>query len=315
MANIALQMDPLPGINARGDSTLRIGLEAQRRGHTLFYYTPDRLSDRDGILTARGHRVALFDNAAHYFELKDELTLKLRDMDVVLLRQDPPFNMTYLTTTYLLETLPASTLVVNDPASVRNHPEKLFPGLLRRYMPETLISADMHEIERFLADHGDIVMKPLYGYGGRSVLRFTRDDANFYSALEMVFAESREPWMFQRFLPEVKDADVRIVFMDGKVEGVLGRIPAAGQIRANMRAGGTPALSQLSPNQQDVCEALGPMLTSKGILFAGVDMIADYLTEINITSPTGLAQIHALYGTRPEEKLWDAIEARLSART
>lgn len=309
---VALQMDSLAGINPKGDSTLLIGLEAQRRGHTLYYYTPDKLSDRDGILTASGYRVTLHDNPDHYYDLGDALTITLSDMDVVLLRQDPPFDMTYLTTTYLLETLPSSTLVVNDPASVRNHPEKLFPTLLRQYMPETLISADTKEIERFWRDHKDIVMKPLYGFGGRSVLRFKAGDDNFHTVMEMQFSHSKEPWMIQRFLPEVKSGDRRIILMNGEVEGVLGRIPAEGEIRANLRVGGSPAQARLTPKQKEICEALGPMLRDKGLLFAGVDMIGDYLTEINLTSPTGLRQIQQLYGTKPEATLWDAIEQRQS---
>ncbi len=311
---VAIQMDPLAGIKPKGDSTLIIGVEAQARGHELFYYTPDTLSYRNGIISARAHPVTLYANPEHYYDLGEAMTLDVSQMDVVLLRQDPPFNMTYMTTTYLLEMLPSKTLVVNDPASVRNHPEKLFPTILRQYMPETLISADVSEIERFWHHHKDIIIKPLYGFGGHSVLRFKADDDNFHTVMEMQFSTNKEPWMIQRFLPEVKTGDVRIVMMNGEVEGVLGRIPAEGAIRANLRAGGSPAASQLSAKQREVCVLLGPLLREKGIFFAGVDMIGDYLTEVNITSPTGLAQIKKLYGNKPEAKLWDAIEARASRR-
>ena len=308
---VAIQMDPIAGINPKGDSTLVIGMEAQRRGHELYYYTPDNLTYRDGAITARGHRIKLLPDLKHYHELGEEMVLDLSEMGVVLLRQDPPFHMSYLTTTYILEMLPRTTLVVNDPASVRNHPEKLFPMLMRQYMPETLVSADVNEIERFYRDHKDIVIKPLYGYGGRAVLRLKEDDDNFQALLEMQFSASKEPVMVQRFLPEVKTGDRRIVFIDGNVAGVFGRIPPAGEIRANMRVGGSPAKAELTSKQEEICEALGPMLRDKGLLFAGVDVIGDYLTEVNITSPTGLKTIHALYDTKPEAALWDAIEGRV----
>ena len=309
---VAIQMDPIHGINPKGDSTLAIGVEAQSRGHELFYYTPDKLTYHNGKITAAGHAIALHNNPEHYYDLGDALTLDLSDMDVVLLRQDPPFNMTYLTTTYILEMLPPNVLVVNDPASVRNHPEKLFPTLLRQFMPETLISADVNEIQHFYRMHKDIIIKPLYGHGGRSILHFKMGDDNLHTVLEMHFSASKEPLMVQRFLPEVKSDDIRVILMDGKVCGALGRIPAEDEIRANMRVGGSPVKTELTKKQREVCDVLGPMLKGKGLLFAGLDMIGDYLTEVNITSPTGLKQIHQLYGTKPEADLWEAIENRCS---
>ncbi len=306
---VAVQMDPIASINAKSDSTLAIAIEAQKRGHELYYYTPDTLSDLNGDITARAQRIKLFADHVHYYEfIGEQQKLDLSTMDVVLLRQDPPFHMTYLTTTYLLEMLPGNTLVVNRPASVRNYPEKLFPMLLRQYMPETLISADPLEIEKFYVHHKDIIIKPLYGHGGRSIFRFKEEDGNFHTLLELQFSASKEPVVVQRFLPEVKTEDRRIVLIDGQVEGVLGRIPTGHEIRANLRVGGTAANVKLTPKQEEVCQAIGPILKEKGILFAGLDMIGDYLTEVNTTSPTGLVSITQLYGIKVEEKLWEAIE-------
>ena len=321
--NVAIQMDPIASINPKSDSTLAIGIEAQKRGHILYYYTPDTLSYHNGNVTAQAQPITLFADPARYYEFTGEKRpLDLSKMDVVLLRQDPPFNMTYLTTTYILEMLSplllppraggvrGGTLVVNDPASVRNHPEKLFPTLLRQYMPETLITADVGEIGRFYLHHKDIIIKPLYGHGGRSIFRFRQEDGNFHTLMELQFAASKEPVVVQRFLPEVISEDRRIILIDGVVEGVMGRIPAEHEIRANLRLGGTASNVKLTPKQQEVCEAIGPMLKEKNILFAGLDMIGDYLTEVNITSPTGMVQMGKLYGTQPEVKLWDAIEGR-----
>lgn len=308
---IAVQMDPVAGINPRTDSTLLMGIEACKRGHELYYYTPDTLTYNAGRITAAAQRITFFPDPAAYYKLGDALTLDLRTMDVVLLRQDPPFNMTYITTTHILEMLQPEVLVVNDPASVRNHPEKLFPLALRSFMPPTLVTADLHEIEAFKDQHKDIIIKPLYGHGGRSVLRLKPDDDNLSTLMEMHLATSKEPLMIQPFLPEVKTGDRRIILIDGKVSGVMGRIPAEHEIRANFRVGGSPAKAELTPKQRNICETLGPLLKAKGLVFSGLDVIGDYLTEINITSPTGLVQMNKLNGTKLEADLWDAIEARV----
>lgn len=308
---VAIQMDEIKSINPRSDSTLLLGIEACTRGHEVFYYTPDKLTYHDGMIRARAHPIKFFDDVEHYYELGEAFTLDLRTMDVVLLRQDPPFDMNYLTTTYLLEMLAPKTLVVNDPASVRNHPEKLFPTLLREFMPPTLISADLQEIEAFYAQHKDIILKPLYGYGGRAILHLKAGDDNFNAITEMLFAGSKEPIIAQRFLPEVKSEDRRIILIDGEVAGVVGRVPAFGDIRANMRVGGTAVKAELSKKQHEICEALRQPLKEKGLIFVGLDVIGDWLTEINITSPTTLRAANKLSGTRLERDIWDAIERKL----
>ncbi len=308
---IAIQMDEIKSINPRSDSTLLLGIEACARGHEVFYYTPDKLTYHDGEIRARAHPIKFFDNVEHYYEMGESFSLDLRTMDVVLLRQDPPFDMTYLTTTYLLEQLAPKTLVVNNPASVRNHPEKLFPTLLREFMPPTLISSDIQEIEAFYAQHKDIILKPLYGYGGRAILHLKDGDDNFNAITEMLFAGSKEPIIAQRFLPEVKSEDRRIILIDGEVAGVVGRIPASGNIRANMRVGGTAVKVDLTKKQQEICEALRQPLKDKGLIFVGLDVIGDWLTEINITSPTTLRAANKLSGTKLESDIWNTIEGKL----
>jgi glutathione synthase len=305
---VAIQMDPIDSINPHSDSTLLLGSEAQRRGHEIFYYTPDKLTYRDGAIRARAHAIEFFDNHELYYKLGEESPLDLKTMDVVLLRQDPPFDMAYITTTYLLEQLTPETLVVNDPASVRNHPEKLFPTLLSEFMPPTLISADIKEIEEFYKEHKDIILKPLYGYGGHSVLHLKNGDDNFKPLMEMLFATSKEPLIAQLFLPEVKSRDTRIILIDGEIGGAVGRIPESGNIRANMRVGGSGVKAELSPRQIEICEALRQPLKDKGLIFVGLDVIGDYLTEINITSPTTLRIANSLNGTNLERNIWDAIE-------
>ncbi len=305
---VAIQMDPIGSIKPESDSTLLLGREAQTRGHELYYYTPDKLSWRDGNITAAAQRITFHADPAHYYDLGETLSLDLKTMDVVLLRQDPPFHMAYISTTYMLEQLHPKTLVVNNPASVRNHAEKLLPALFREFTPPTLVTADASEIAHFRAEHKDIVIKPLYGFGGHSVLRLKPGDDNFHALMEMLFAESKEPWVVQPFLPEVKSEERRIILIDGTFAGMIGRIPAEGEIRANMRIGGTPVKAELTKRQREICEALGPVLKEKGLIFAGIDVIGDWLTEINITSPTGLAPINRLYGKKLETDIWDAIE-------
>lgn len=309
---VALQMDPLDSINPHSDSTLLIAREAEARGHDIFYYNPEHLTYREGSVVARGRKVKFVDVEGSHFALGEPWHEPLHDMDVVLLRQDPPFNMTYLSTTYLLEQVMGEALVVNNPVSVRNFPEKIFPTLLEHYMPPTLITADVQAIEEFRRDEKDIIIKPLYGYGGRSVLRIKPDDQNFHALMEMQFAGGKEPVMVQRFLPEVASEDKRIIMFDGEVAGVLGRIPADDDIRANMRVGGTPAIASLSEKQLALCDELGEMLREEGILFAGVDLIGNYLTEVNTTSPTGIAAVNKLYGAKLESSFWDVVENYVS---
>jgi glutathione synthase len=306
-------MDPIGAINPRTDSTLVLGRQAQARGHELWYYTPDALTYCDGDITATARRVTFFDDEAHYYELGETASLNLRELDVVLLRQDPPFNMTYLSTTYLLEQLEPEVLVVNSPAGVRNLPEKIFPTLLREFMPPTMISADLAQIERFRAEHKDIIVKPLFGFGGRSVLRIAPGDENFAALLEMQFAGNKEPVMVQRFLPEVKTGDRRLIMVDGEIGGIMGRIPAEHEIRANFRVGGTAVPAKLTPKQREICAILGPLLKKHGLIFAGIDFIGDWLTEVNLTSPTGLAAMNRLYNNKLEAKIWDVIEAKVKA--
>ena len=309
---VAIQMDPLESINSKSDSTLLIAREAQARGHDIFYYNPEHLTYREGSVIARGRKVKFLDDTEKFYALGDAWHEPLHDMDVILLRQDPPFNMTYLSTTYLLEQVMTEALVVNNPVAVRNFPEKIFPTLLEHYMPPTLITADVQAIEAFRRDEKDIIIKPLYGFGGRAVLRIKPDDQNFHALMEMLFSTSKEPVMVQRFLPEVATEDKRVIMLDGEVAGVLGRIPAQDDIRANMRVGGTPAIAALSEKQLAMCEELGEMLREEGILFAGVDLIGDYLTEVNTTSPTGMVAINKLYGAKLESAFWDVVEGYLS---
>jgi glutathione synthase len=308
---VAIQMDPLGSINPATDSTLLMMLEAQARGHELWHYTPDKLTWHDGNITASAHHVKVHVDPNHHYDMGAESIINLKQMDVVLLRQDPPFNMEYITTTYILEQLHPDTLVVNNPTAVRDLPEKLFPTLMRQLMPPTLITADVKEIESFRDEHKDIVLKPLYGYAGRSVVRVSKDSGNLHSLVEMFFSHNREPLIAQKFLPEVKTGDRRIIIIDGKLAGIMGRIPAEGEIRANFRVGGTAAKVEITKRQQEICEMLGPELKKRGLIFAGVDTIGDWLTEINITSPTGFPAMNRLYGKKLEADFWNAVERYL----
>jgi glutathione synthase len=308
---VAIQMDPIESINPKSDSTLLLGVEAIRRSYEVWHYTPGALSVRDGSVSARARRITFYDNAERYHEFGEARTLNLHDMDVVLLRQDPPFDMGYITSTYVLDMLAPKTLVVNNPTSVRNRVEKLFPVMFRKFMPPTLISGNATDIAAFGKEHKDIVLKPLYGFGGRSVFRTGVGDGNFQALLEMLLAKDEGPLVAQKFLPEVKDGDRRIVMIDGKISGAIGRIPAQGEIRANMRVGGTPAKAELTKRQRDICDAVGLVLKKEGLLFVGLDTIGDWLTEINITSPTGIRAINNLYGVNLEREFWDVVEGYL----
>lgn len=306
---VAIQMDDPATLNAAGDSTVALALEAQARGCVLYCYHPASLCLQGGDLTALAAPITFFDDAAHWYEAGEAALLSLNAMDAVLMRQDPPFDMTYLSATFLLERLPPAVRVLNPPAYVRNHPEKLaildFPDAI----PPTLVTADEAAIAAFQAEHGRIVVKPLYGFGGRSVYVFAPGDSNLRTFLEQHREQHGEPLMIQRFLPEVAERDVRVILMNGRISAAVGRIPASGDIRANFRVGGTAARVELNPRQRAICETVGARLREHGVLFAGLDLIGEYLTEINITSPTGIRAAQRLYGCNPAADFWDAVQA------
>jgi glutathione synthase len=307
---LAVQMDPIERINIRGDSTFALLLEAQRRGHGIAYYTPDRLALRGGKVFATVQPLKVRDQPGDHFTLGEPSRVELTTFDVVLLRQDPPFDLAYVTTTHLLERIHPKTLVVNDPAQVRNAPEKMFVMEFPDLMPPTLITRDLAEIKAFRAEHGDIVMKPLYGHGGGAVFRLTRDDLNFGSLYDMFAATFREPWVVQKFLPEVKDGDKRIILVDGEFAGAVNRVPAADDLRSNMVRGGSPKETELSAREREICRRLGPALRERGLLFVGIDVIGGQLTEINVTSPTGIRAIKNLGGPDVAALIWGEIESK-----
>ncbi len=309
---VAVQMDPIERINIRGDSTFALMLEAQQRGHALAYYTPDRLALTGGQLFATVHELTVRDQVGDHFTLGEPRRAELKEFDVVLLRQDPPFDLAYVTTTHLLERIMPATLVVNDPAQVRNAPEKLFVMEFPDLMPPTLITRDLAEIKAFRARHGDIVMKPLYGKGGEAVFRLAPEDLNFGSLYDLFAATFREQWVVQKFLPAVREGDKRIILVDGEFGGAVNRVPAADDLRSNMVRGGAPKATDLTPRERDICARLGPALRERGLLFVGIDVIGGFLTEINVTSPTGIRAIKALGGPDAAAMIWDRIEAKRS---
>ncbi len=308
--SVAVQMDPIDTISIAGDSTFALLLEARARGHRLYYYTPDKLSLRDGQVVAEAAQIDVRDVQEGYFTLGEAAWLELAAMDVVLLRQDPPFDIAYITSTHLLEHLQPQVLVVNDPASVRNAPEKLFVMNFPNLMPPTLITRSRSAIEAFLDEHGEAVMKPLHGHGGAAVFMISRKDRNFVSLFDLFAASFREPWVVQRFLPQILQGDKRIILVDGEPLAALNRVPAKNDIRANMARGGSPALAELTPREREICAIIGPELERRGLLFAGIDVISGHLTEINVTSPTGIRAIKRLGGPDLAIAIWDAIEAR-----
>jgi glutathione synthase len=306
--NVAVQMDPIARINIRGDSTFALLLEAQKRGHRLSYYTPDKLSQAGDDIIAPVHLLAVRDEPGNHFSLGEPKRTSLRSFDVVLLRQDPPFDLAYITSTHMLERIHPKTLVVNDPVSVRNAPEKLFVMNFPQLMPPTLISRDLDEINAFREAHGAVVMKPLHGHGGAAVFRIMPQDMNFGSLFDMFSVTFREPWVIQRFLPEVKHGDKRIILVDGEFAGAVNRVPAADDLRSNMVRGGAAHATELTPREREICTTLGPELKKRGLLFVGIDVIDGNLTEINVTSPTGIRAIARLGGPDVAAKIWDAIE-------
>ena len=307
---VAVQMDPIARINIRGDSTFALLLEAQKRGHALAYYTPENLTLKGEQLIATVQPLKVRDQEGDHFTLGDATRVDLESFDVILLRQDPPFDLAYITTTHFLERIHPKTLVVNNPASVRNAPEKIFVMEFADLMPPTLISRDKDEINAFRAEHGDVVMKPLYGHGGAAVFRITPNDMNFGSLYDMFSVTFREPWVIQRFLPEVKHGDKRIILVDGEFAGAVNRVPAADDLRSNMVRGGAAQSTDLSPREREICARLGPALRERGLLFVGIDVIDGHLTEINVTSPTGIRAIARLGGPDVAAMIWDAISAK-----
>jgi glutathione synthase len=310
---IAVQMDPIERINIKGDSTFALLLEAQKRGHSLSYYTPERLALLNGRVLARVQALSVRDVLGDHFTLGEPRRVELGEFNVVLLRQDPPFDLAYVTSTHLLERIHPKTLVVNDPASVRNAPEKVFVTEFPELMPPTLISRDLTEIKAFRAEHGDIVMKPLYGHGGGAVFRVTRDDLNFGSLYDMFASSFREQWVVQKFLPAVKDGDKRIILVDGEYAGAVNRVPAADDLRSNMVRGGSPKATELTKREREICARLGPPLRERGLLFVGIDVIDDYVTEINVTSPTGIRAVRNVGGPDIAAMILDKIEAKRKA--
>ena len=311
--NVAVQMDPIARINVKGDSTLALLLEAQKRGHALAYYTPDRLAMLDGRVFATVETLAVRDAVGDHFTLSAPRRVELSEFDVVLLRQDPPFDLAYVTTTHLLERIHPKTLVVNDPAHVRNAPEKLFVTEFPALMPPTLVTRDLAEIKAFRSLHDDIVMKPLYGFGGGAVFRITRDDLNFGSLFDMFSVTFREQWVVQKFLPAVREGDKRIILVDGEFAGAVNRIPADDDLRSNMVRGGSPKATELTKREAEICKTLGPALRARGLLFVGIDVIGDYITEINVTSPTGIRAVKNLGGPDIAALIWDKIEQQRAA--
>lgn len=308
--NVAFQMDHISRLHIRGDSTFALMLEGQKRGHALYHYTPDRLSMRDGKITARVEPVSVREHEGDHFTLGPEEPADLATFDVVHLRQDPPFDLGYITTTHLLERIHPKTLVVNDPAEVRNAPEKLFVTQFTELTPPTLITRDRTEVVAFRKEYGDIILKPLYGNGGAGVFRIAGGDENLAALLEIFEDVYREPFIVQRYLPAVRAGDKRIILVDGVPVGAINRIPAAGEARSNMHVGGRPEPVEMSERDREICAAIGPTLKERGLIFVGIDVIGDYLTEINITSPTGIREVARFGGADIATLIWDAIEAR-----
>jgi glutathione synthase len=312
---VAIQMDPIHNINIDADSTFALAEEAQKRGHALFHYLPTALTLRGGRLFTKGRKLEVFRRHGDHHKFGELEELGLEGVDVILMRQDPPFDMAYITATHLLELLPPDgPLVVNNPASVRNAPEKLFVLKFKELMPPTLLSLDRDEIKAFWDEHKEIILKPLFGNGGAGIIHLRPGDDNLSSLLEMYQLLYREPVMVQRYIPEVRKGDKRIVLIDGEAAGGVLRVPAEGEARANLHVGGRGVKTELTPRELDICAAIGPTLKDQGLLFVGIDVIGDYMTEINVTSPTGIQEIGRLNNDNLAAKIWDAIEAKVGGR-
>ncbi len=307
---VAVQMDHISSIQIEGDTTFALCLEAQRRGHQLFHYTPTQLSLRDGVVTAPVESMSVRDVSGDHYRLGTPKRTDLSSMDVILLRQDPPFDMSYITSTHILERIHPQTLVVNDPAWVRNSPEKIFVTEYPDLMPETLITADVDEIIAFRHEMGDIILKPLYGNGGAGVFHLTSDDRNLTSLLEMFGQMFREPLIAQRYLPAVRSGDKRIILIDGEPVGAINRVPTATEARSNLHVGGRAEPVDLTDREREICTRIGPALKERGFLLVGIDVIGNVMTEINVTSPTGIREVQKFGGADIAALLWDAIEAK-----
>lgn len=311
--SVAIQMDHIASISIGGDTTFALALEAARRGHALFHYTPDRLSQRDGKVVASLEELAVRDVKGDHFTLGAPVSTDLSTMDVVLLRQDPPFDMNYITTTHILERIHPRTLVVNDPAWVRNSPEKIFVTEFPHLMPETLITRDPREVDAFRKVHGDIIVKPLYGNGGAGIFHLQEGDRNLASLLEMFTQMFREPFIVQRYLKDVRKGDKRIILIEGEPVGAINRVPAEHDSRSNMHVGGRAEATELTAREREICAEIGPELRRRGFTLVGIDVIGDYLTEINVTSPTGVREVKRFGGADIASLFWDAVETRAAA--
>lgn len=312
MVKAAFQMDPINAIDIAGDSTFAIMLEGQARGHSLFSYTPDGLALDKGRVFATGCGVSVQDVAGEHYSKMGEERVELSDYDVVFLRQDPPFDMSYITTTHILEQLHPETLVVNNPRSVRNAPEKLFVLDFPDLIPPTLIARSLQEVREFRAEFGDIIVKPLYGNGGAGVFRLPESDTNLGSLVELFQSSFREPFIVQQYLPDVSAGDKRIILVDGEIAGAINRVPPAGETRSNMHIGGTPEATELTDRDREICERLGGELKKRGLIFTGIDVIGNWLTEINVTSPTGIREVKRFGGNDIAAMIWDVVEAKIS---
>ncbi len=312
---VAVQMDPLDSINIAGDSSFALMLTAQERGHSLFHYAAEDLNYRDGRVWAKAYPVTVQRVVGDHFSVGEPVNLDLGDeADVVLMRQDPPFDLGYITATHLLERISDKTLVVNDPAQVRNAPEKVFVLDYPQFMPPTLVTRSLDEARKFLAEHGAIVIKPLHGNGGKAIFKVESDGANLSALIEVFNMTWREPHMVQAFLPDVAKGDKRIVLVDGEIAGAINRLPGEGEIRSNLAVGGSAEKTELTDKEREICAVLGPELKKRGLLFVGIDVIGGkWLTEINVTSPTGIVAIDRFNGTDIAGMIWDAIEAKVKA--
>jgi glutathione synthase len=310
---VGIQMDPIESIDIDADSTFALALEAQARGHALFHYLPNHLVLREGRVRAKVSALSVKRERHAHYQLGTPELLDLASLDVILMRQDPPFDMSYITATHLLEHLHPQTLVVNDPVHVRNAPEKLYVTHFQQLMPPTVIASDRDQILEFRAEHGDIIIKPLFGNGGAGVFHITREDENLNALLEMFTQLYREPVIAQRYLPEIRNGDKRIILIDGEPAGAINRVPPKGEARSNLHVGGKAMPSTLTSRDREICDAIGPALKEKGLIFVGIDVIGDYLTEINVTSPTGIQQIDRFDNVNLSARIWDSIEARYAA--
>lgn len=308
---IAFQMDPIQGVDIRGDSTFQLAIEAQNRGHEIYYYTPERLAFDKGQVTAKGQKMFLRQEVGNHADLGEFQHLDLHKFDVVWLRQDPPFDMGYITTTHLLDFLQRDTLVVNNPFWVRNYPEKLLMLQYPKLIPPTTIARDLDTLKSFRSTHGDVIVKPLYGNGGAGVFRLTQQDQNIASLHELFSSINTEPLIIQKFLPDVRKGDKRVILVDGEAVGAINRIPADGETRSNMHVGGRPEKVGLTKRDQEICSMIGPTLREKGQVFVGIDIIGDYLTEINLTSPTGLLELKRFDGINGAKLIWDVVDTKM----